>query len=120
MLKYISSTIIILQAFTGNQEICLKIKEQQVEKIFELIAEDGSTGRSELLGLLKAITKVNEFLMLQTKNTAINFASVQVEELDLPLKRNQASIIKYFSITRSAFCDDLLGLEEEKHHRRWL
>ena len=48
------------QVFTGNQEICLKIKEQQVEKIFELIVEDGCTGRSELLGLLKAIAKVNK------------------------------------------------------------
>ena len=49
------------QVFTGNQEICLKIKEQQVEKIFELIVEDGCTGRSELLGLLKAIAKVTQY-----------------------------------------------------------
>jgi len=42
----------------------------------------------------------------------------KVEELDLPLKRNQAYIIKYFSITREAFCGDLLGLEEEKEKRR--
>ena len=47
--------------FTGNQEICLKVKEQQVEKIFELIIENESTGRLELLQLLKAIAKVNKF-----------------------------------------------------------
>ena len=51
--------------FTGNQEICLKIKEQQVEKIFELIVEDGSTGRIELLELLKAIAKVLQCCMPQ-------------------------------------------------------
>ena len=39
--------------------MCLKIKEQQVEKIFELIIKDESTGQSELLGLLKAIAKVS-------------------------------------------------------------
>ena len=47
--------------FTGNQEICLKIKEQQVEKIFELIIENESNGRLELLQLLKAIAKVSKF-----------------------------------------------------------
>jgi len=36
--------------------MCLKIKEHQVEKIFELIVNSGST---ELLGLLKAIAKVS-------------------------------------------------------------
>ena len=47
------------QVFTGNQEMCLKIKERQVEKIFELILENESTGRLELLQLLKAVAKVN-------------------------------------------------------------
>ena len=37
----------------------MKIKEQQVEKIFELIVNE-CTGKCELLGLLKAIAKVNE------------------------------------------------------------
>ena len=50
--------------FTGNQETSLKIKEQQVERIFDLIAEDGFTGQSELLVLLKAIAKVNKFSIL--------------------------------------------------------
>ena len=53
------------QVFTGNQEICLKIKEQQVEKIFELVVEDGCTGWTELLELLKAIAKVIQFCMPQ-------------------------------------------------------
>ena len=43
--------------FTGNQEIRLKVQEQQVEKIFELIKN--GTERCELLELLKAIAKVS-------------------------------------------------------------
>ena len=41
----------------------MKIKEQQIEIIFELIAvaKNECTGKCKLLGLLKAITKVNEF-----------------------------------------------------------
>ena len=41
----------------------MKIKEQQIEKIFELIAvaKNECTGKCKLLGLLKAIPKVNEF-----------------------------------------------------------
>ena len=39
----------------------MKIKEQQVEKIFELIMiVNERTGKCKLLGLLKAIAKVNE------------------------------------------------------------
>ena len=55
----------MVQVFTGNQELCMKIKEQQVEKIFELIAvvKNECTGKCKLLGLLKAIAKVNEFLI---------------------------------------------------------
>ena len=40
----------------------------------------------------------------------------QVEELDLPVKRNQAFIIKYFSKTREKFCDHVLG--EGKQEKR--
>ena len=41
----------------------------------------------------------------------------QVEELDLPIKRNQVFVIKYFSKTRDKFCDHLLG--EGKRDFRW-
>jgi len=52
--------------------MCLKIKEEQVEKIFELVV-DKSTGRSELLTLLKAIAKVNKVSILPTAN---NYAAM--------------------------------------------
>ena len=45
------------------------------------------------------------------------FAVSQVEEIDLPVKRNQAFIIKFFSKTRERFCDHLLG--EGKEKERW-
>ena len=41
----------------------------------------------------------------------------QVEDLELPVKRNQAFVIKYFSKTRDKFCDHLLG--EGKKDYRW-
>ena len=37
-----------------------------------------------------------------------------MEKLDLPVKRNQAFIIKFFSKTRERFCDHILGEGEEK------
>ena len=45
--------------FTGGPKICLKIKEQQLEKVFFLIAYDGTVERAELLKMLQAIVKVN-------------------------------------------------------------
>lgn len=43
--------------FTGGH-ICLKIKKQQVERIFYLIEHDGIAGRAELLGMLQTVVKV--------------------------------------------------------------
>ena len=40
--------------------------------------------------------------------------------MDLPLKRNQAYVIKYFSETRGNFCKELLGLEDDKVKRRYV
>lgn len=37
------------------------------------------------------------------------FLMLQIDQLDLPVKRNQAFIIKYFSKTREKFCDHILG-----------
>ena len=41
----------------------MKIREQQVEKIFSLITKNGCTERCKLLELLKAIAKVNGLLI---------------------------------------------------------
>lgn len=48
----------------------------------------------------------------------MQWSDVKVEELDLPLKRNQAYIVTYFSKTRERFCDHLLGEGEEKKQAR--
>ena len=40
--------------------------------------------------------------------------ALQVESLDLPVKRNQAFIMKYFNKTRDKFCDHILGETEAK------
>ena len=42
---------------------------------------------------------------------------VQVDDLDLPIKRNQAFVIRSFSKNRDKFCDHLLG--EGKKENRW-
>ena len=61
MMMYIVNYVLVLsiQVFTGGQEICLKIKEQQVEQVFLLIAYGGDVGRAELLGMLQSVVKVN-------------------------------------------------------------
>ena len=38
---------------------------------------------------------------------------LKVEKLDLPVKRNQAFIVTYFSKTREKFCGHLLGDDKE-------
>ena len=43
----------------------------------------------------------------------------QVEDLELPVKRNQAFVIKYFSKTRDKFCDHLLGEGKKEKDYRW-
>ena len=41
-----------------------------------------------------------------------------MEELDLPVKRNQAFIGTHFSKTRDKFCNHLLGEGEERRIKR--
>ena len=54
-------------------------------------------------------------LLVEAQQYITNHACIeQVESLDLPVKRNQAFIIKYFSKTRDKFCDHILGETEEK------
>jgi inositol 1,4,5-triphosphate receptor type 1 len=70
----------LTEVFTGNQEMCLKIRGYQVQKIVELLAQH-QLDASEFLDLLKAVVKV--------------------EELDLPLKRNQGFVMTYINQNRS-------------------
>ncbi|XP_062518427.1 inositol 1,4,5-trisphosphate receptor type 1-like isoform X2 [Corticium candelabrum] len=70
----------LTEVFTGNQDMCLKIRGDQVQKIVELLAQH-QLNASEFLELLKAVVKV--------------------EELDLPLKRNQAFVMTYINQNRA-------------------
>ncbi|XP_061178320.1 inositol 1,4,5-trisphosphate receptor type 2-like [Saccostrea echinata] len=70
----------ITEVFTGNSNTCMKIHSYQVHKIMTLVSihkEDVP----QFLDLLNAIVKV--------------------EELDLPLKRNQSFVMQYFMQYRS-------------------
>lgn len=64
-----------LQVFTGNSNTCMKITSHQVHKIMNLVTVH-KEAVPQLLDLLNAIVKV--------------------EELDLPLKRNQSFVMQYF------------------------
>uniref|UniRef100_A0A1I8HAW3 RIH_assoc domain-containing protein n=1 Tax=Macrostomum lignano TaxID=282301 RepID=A0A1I8HAW3_9PLAT len=64
----------LVEVFTGNKDTCMKVLPQHIAKIMSLVAQYGS--------------RVPEFLDLL--NTI-----VKVEELDLPLKRNQECIMTY-------------------------
>ena len=58
-----ANSTLLFQVFTGELEICLKIKEQQVHHVFHLIAYGDSIGRVELLGMLQAVVKVCKILL---------------------------------------------------------
>ncbi len=60
--------------FTGNQETCLKISPGQINQVVQRAAQARESA-PEFVDLLCAIVKI--------------------EELDLPLKRNQAYVMKY-------------------------
>ncbi len=49
---------LLTQVFTGGTEICLKVTESQVERLFALIAHQGKEGRAELILTLQAMAKV--------------------------------------------------------------
>lgn len=68
------------QIFTGNSNTCMKITTYQVHKIMTLVVTH-KENVPQLLDLLNAIVKV--------------------EELDLPLKRNQSFVMQYFMQYRS-------------------
>uniref|UniRef100_K1QLV5 Inositol 1,4,5-trisphosphate receptor n=1 Tax=Magallana gigas TaxID=29159 RepID=K1QLV5_MAGGI len=70
----------ITEVFTGNSNTCMKISGNQVQRIMTLVAKNKE--------------KVPQFLDLLN-------AVVKVEELDLPLKRNQSFVMQYFMQFRS-------------------
>ena len=49
---------LLAEVFTSGPEIALKVKEEQVEKIFELII-DGHEAQVELIQTLQGIAKVS-------------------------------------------------------------
>ena len=49
---------LLAEVFTGGTEICLKVTEAQVERLFLLIAHHGDEGRAELILTLQAMAKV--------------------------------------------------------------
>ena len=50
---------VLAEIFTGGPELCLKVREDQVAKVFSLVAqEDLPEGRSELLSALQAMARV--------------------------------------------------------------
>ncbi|XP_064638087.1 inositol 1,4,5-trisphosphate receptor type 2-like isoform X2 [Lineus longissimus] len=67
-------SLCLRQAFIGSESLCLKIQPQMIERIVKLAAEQREKAPA-LLELLRTLVKV--------------------EDLDLPLKRNQMYVIKY-------------------------
>ena len=66
--------MLLLQVFTGNQKTCLKVHPHHIQKIVQLAAANREKA-AEFVDLLCAIVKI--------------------EELNLPLKRNQGYVMKY-------------------------
>ena len=51
---------VIGEIFTGGHELCLKVREDQVARIFSLVAQgELPEGRPELLHALQAMAKVS-------------------------------------------------------------
>ena len=50
---------VLTEVFTGGPELCLKVREEQVGKLFQMVASLGEKeGRTELIMTLQAISKV--------------------------------------------------------------
>jgi len=54
----LSIKLTLIQVFTGGKEICLRIREAQIDRIFKLIVKSEFSGRPELLEMLQTIVKV--------------------------------------------------------------
>ena len=112
--------MILFQVFTGGTEICLRVKETQINHIFDLIVKSESSGRPEWLEMLRAIVKVcynmNSYIIILLY---VLLWCIKTEDIDLPLKRNQKLVIKYFNLSREKFCDEFLGKTQEKQKMRY-
>uniref|UniRef100_A0A1X7VAJ0 Uncharacterized protein n=1 Tax=Amphimedon queenslandica TaxID=400682 RepID=A0A1X7VAJ0_AMPQE len=85
---------LITEVFTGGPELIMKVQEDQIEKIFEIIIScNYPIAQAQFVVALEAIVKI--------------------EEVDLPVGQNQATIIKNFCKLRDTFCPDLLGESSE-------
>ncbi len=82
-----------LQIFTGNSAVCMKVADHQVQKVMTLVAKHRSDV-PQFLDLLSAIVKV--------------------EELDLPLKRNQTYVMTYFMQYRTEIAYVIDQSKEER------
>ena len=49
---------VLTEVFTGGPEISLKVREEQVERLFHLVATGGNEGWAELINTLQAMAKV--------------------------------------------------------------
>jgi len=50
---------VLTEVFTGGPELCMKVREEQVEKLFQMVASvEEEEGRAELIMTLQAIAKV--------------------------------------------------------------
>ncbi|GFR73254.1 inositol 1,4,5-trisphosphate receptor type 3-like [Elysia marginata] len=85
----------LTEIFTGNSNTCMKVGNHQVQKIMGLVAKH-KTDVPQFLDLLNAIVKV--------------------EELDLPLKRNQGFVMTYFMQFRAEVAD-IIDDKENKSNR---
>jgi len=54
---------VLTEVFTGGPELCMKVREEQVEKLFQMVASvEEEEGRAELIMTLQAIAKVRSEL----------------------------------------------------------
>lgn len=112
--------MVLTEVFMGGPEISLRVKEEQVERIFHLVTS-GATAVPELMDTLQSMVKVCVYSVCVCGCVCwwLLYTAVlcKVEDMDLPIKRNQAFVIKCFSKCRDKFCDHILG--EGKKSYRW-
>ena len=49
---------VLTEVFTGGPELVLHVKEEQVEKIFQLLCTGEANARTELMEILQSMAKV--------------------------------------------------------------
>ncbi|KAK7486477.1 hypothetical protein BaRGS_00022278, partial [Batillaria attramentaria] len=83
----------LTEVFTGNSNTCMKVMGHQVQKVMSLVAQH----RDEIPQFLDLLNAV-----------------VKVEELDLPLKRNQSFVMTYFMQYRADIATIIDKPEQER------